>query len=334
MVDVNDTKRFLWCYEGAGAAGTAVLTTAALDSYYFGIYNKNVNEWNFPSIANKITNYHTYDSRNPTLADGGALMPDWRHTYIPTSGTHLVWQMGKVANGASPATFTAADYDTEQFAIEIRAEEGDGSGTSNYRIMQLNGAYSTKLYGYIQAGDPYIVEQTFNYMNYNDSQDYALLTNTPTYPDGETAPYVGLPKVTYDPDGTPYIIPNVIKFDYTSESVFSQAYTNSTETDQVIYKERFLPTRFTLTCISEVNTIWDDFIDRVDTKNLEVIIYKADTSEYIILDLTGIEIIGWDSQGEGYSGYYVSTLVGEAASLSGSFTYQGTFATHYQGEDT
>ncbi len=331
MVDVNDFKRFLWTYEGDGTAGTPVFTEAAVDSFYFGVYNNEVNKWNFPSITNKITNYHAYNSRNPTLADGGSIMPEWRHTYIPTSGTHLVWQMGKVANGASPATFTAADYDTEQFAIEIRAEE---SGGDNYRIFQLNGAYSTKLYGYIQSGSPYIVEQTFNYMNYNDSQDEPLLTNTPTYPDGETAPYVGLPKITYDPDGTPYVIPNVIKFDYMSECVFSRAYTNVTETEQVIYKERFLPTKFTLTILSEVNTIWDDFIDRVDTKNLEVIIYKADTAENIVLDLTGIEIAGWDSQGVGHEGYYISTIVGEAASLSGSFTYQGTFGTHYKGEES
>ncbi len=332
MVDVNDFKRFLWCYEGDGTAGTAVLIDAAVDSYYFGVYNNEVNKWNTPTIANKISNYHAYDSRNPTLADGGSIMPEWTHTYIPTSGTHLVWQMGKVANGASPATFSAADYDATQYALDIRSEE---SGGDNYRMMNLIGAYSTKLYGYIQAGSPYIVEQTFNYMKYTTTaQAEPLLTNTPTYPDGETAPYVGLPKVRYDPDGTPYTIPNVIKFDYTSEAVFSKAYTNVAETEQVIYKERFLPTKWTMTIVSEVNTLYDDFIGREDGKNLEVTIYKADTAENIVLDFTGIEIGGWDSQGTGYEGYYVTTVVGEAASLSGTFTYQGTFADHYKGAES
>jgi hypothetical protein len=328
MATPNVSKRFSWMYETT--AGTTLFDALNDTTYYFGIYNTNINKWNYPRIENKIGDYHIYNTRNPILVDDGSLLSPFTHTYIPTSAQHLVWQKGKCTD-ASPDTFAAADYNKEQYAISIRGEQNDGTTDT---LMQLNGAFSTKLFGVIQAGSPYTVEQTWNYMNYDDHDDHPNLTTAPSMPDTSSTPYVGLPTVTYDYGGTPYVIPNIIKFDYTDEAIFSQAYTNVNETAQVIYKERFLPTVFTLTGIFEVNTMWDDYIDRVGTKEIRVQIYKADTSEYIIFDLTNIRIQDIKAEGEGFKGYYASVLIGQAASLSGSFTAQGTFATHYKGETT
>jgi len=311
-------------------AGTTLLDTATDTTYYFGIYNDDVKKWNYPQILNTITNYHIYNTRNPTLVNAGASMPEFTHTYIPTSAQHLVWQMGKCTD-ASPDTFAAADYNKEQYAISVRAEQNDGTTDT---LMQLNGAFSTKLYGVIQIGQPYVVEQTWNYMNYDDHDDHVNLTTAPSSPDTSLTPYVGLPTVTYDYGGTPYIIPNVIKFDYTSKAIFSQAYTNATQTAQVIYKERFEPVNFNITAIFQVNTMWDDYIDRTGTKELRVQLFKADASEYIILDFTNIRVETISGEGDGFEGYYTSTLTGQAEALSGSFTGQGTFATHFKGETT
>jgi hypothetical protein len=84
--------------------------------------------------------------------------------------------------------------------------------------------------------------------------------------------------------------------------------------------------------VLEVNTMWDDFIDRTGTKELRVQLYKANVAEYIILDFTNIRIDKWDASGEGFEGYYITTIIGQAEALSGSFTAQGAFGTHYLGE--
>ena len=329
MVTPNISKRFCWMYETT--AGTTLLDIATDITYYLGVYNDDVKKWNYPKIVNKIANYHTYNTRNPTLANEGSSIPPFVHTYIPTSAQHLVWQKGKCTD-ATPDTFSAADYNKEQYAISIRAEEYDGT---NDAFIQLNGCFSTKLYGVIQAGSPYIVEQTFEYMNYEDIGDgKPILTTAPIYPDTTKTPYVGLPTVTYDYGGTPYVIPNVIKFDYTDEAIVSKAYTNATESAQVVYKERFSPVIFNITAIFQVGTMWDDYIDRVGTKEIRVQTFKADVTEYIILDLTNVRIETITQEGEGFEGYYASTLSGQASALSGSFTAQGTFATHFQGETT
>ena len=325
----NISKRFLWMYETV--AGTTLLDAVDDITYYLGIYNDDVKKWNYPTLLNKITDYHTYNTRNPILVNSGVSMPPFVHTYIPISAQHLVWQMGKCTD-ASPDTFEAAAYNKEQYAISIRAEQYDGS---NDNFMQLNGCFSTKLYGMIQAGSPYTVEQTFDYMNFEDIGDgKPILTTVPIKPDTSETPYVGLPTVTYDYGGGNINIPNVIKFDYTSEAIVSKAYTNATETAQVIHKERFNPVQFTLSAIFAVNTMWDDFIDRVGTKEIRVQMFKADTSEYIIMDLTNVRIETIKQEGEGFEGYYISTLIGKASALSGAFTAQGTFATHYKGETT
>jgi hypothetical protein len=311
MVNPNLSKRFSWMYETT--AGTTLFDSATDTTYYFGIYNDQINKWNYP-----------------TMADAGSTLPPFTHNYIPTSAQHLVWQMGKCTD-ATPDTFAAADYNKEQFALSIRGEQNDGTTDT---LMQLNGCFSTKLYGCIQMGSPYFVEQTWNWMNYDDHDDHPNLTTAPSAPDTSVTPYVGLPTVTYDYGGTPYVIPHIIKFDYTSDCIFSQAYTNATETAQVIYKERFRPTDFTLTGVFQVNTMWDDYIDRTGTKEIRVQLYKADVSEYIIFDLTNVRIQGWSAEGESYNGFYTSTLIGKAEALSGAFTAQGTFATHYKGETT
>ena len=328
MVTPNLSKRFSWMYETT--AGTTLFDAVDDVSYYLGIYNDDVKKWNYPSIVNKITNYHLYNTRNPVLVNAGATMPPFVHTYIPTSAQHLVWQKGKCVD-AAPDTFSAAAYNKVQYALSIRGEQNDGTTDT---LMQLNGAFSTKLYGVIQAGSPYTVEQTWNYMNYDDHDDHPNLTTAPAAADTSSTPYVGLPTVVYDYGGTAYTIPNVIKFDYTDEAIYSQAYTNVTETAQVIYKERFKPVQFSITAVFEVNTMWDDFIDRVGTKEIRVTLYKADVTEYIILDLTNCRIESITQEGEGFEGYYISTLVGQASALSGSFTAQGTFATHFKGETT
>jgi hypothetical protein len=145
MATPNISKRFCWMYD-TSTAGTTQLDTATDVTYYFGIYNDDVNKWNYPSITNNIDAYHTYNTRNPTLVDGGGSMPEFTHTYIPTSAQHLVWQMGKCTD-ASPDTFAAADYNKEQYGISIRGEQGDGTTDT---FMQLIGCFSTKLYGVIQ----------------------------------------------------------------------------------------------------------------------------------------------------------------------------------------
>lgn len=398
MVTPNIGKRFSWKYEDT--AGTTLLT-GDVASWYFGLYNPDVNSWNYPHIINNIVNYQIYNTRNSVLVSDGASMPPFTHTYIPTSGQHLLWQMGKKTGTTSPLSFDAADYDKEQYAISIRGEQTGGTNTA---LMQLNGCFSTKLFGTIQAGRPYIVEQTWNYMNYDDQDDHDILATAPTVPDTSATPYVGLPTVTYDykadtidsVDGdtitlttygtstandlagytvtgitgdniastltissntaatptvctcssTPagdwaadtvtigYIIPNIIRFDYTSNAIFSQAFTNATETAQVIYKERFEPTEFSITAVFQVNTMWDDYIDRVGTKEIRVQQYKADTSEYIIFDLDNIRISSIQHEGEGYEGYYTATLSGVAEAFSGSYTIQGAHGTHHLGETT
>jgi len=329
MVTPNLSKRFCWMYETT--AGTTLLDAVNDITYYFGIYNDDVKKWNYPSIANKITDYHLYNTRNPVLVDGGATMPPFVHTCIPTSAQHLVWQLGKCTDVGPPETFEAAAYNKVQYALSIRGEQGDGT---NEALMQMNGCFSVKLFGVIQAGSPYTVEQTWEYMNYDDQDDHPNLTTAPVIPDTSDTPYVGLPTVTYDYGGTPYVIPNVIKFEYLSEAIYSQAYTNATETAQVIHKERLKPTEFSLTAVFEVNTMWDDFIDRVGTKEIRVQLYKADVTEYIIIDLTNVRIESITSEGEGFEGLYISTLTGKAAALSGSMTAQGVFATHFKGETT
>ena len=165
MVTPNISKRFCWMYETT--AGTTLLDIATDTTYYFGIYSEDVKKWNYPSITNKITSYNIYNTRNPVLTNAGATIPPFTHTYIPTSAQHLVWQKGKCTD-AAPDTFAAADYNKVQYTISIRAEQYDGT---NEAFMQLNGCFSTKLYGVIQAGSPYTVEQTFNYMNYEDIGD-------------------------------------------------------------------------------------------------------------------------------------------------------------------
>ena len=329
MVTPNISKRFSWMYEGT--AGTTDLDNADDITYYLGIYNDEVNKWNYPSITNKIMEYNTYNTRNPTIVNDGASMPPFVHTYIPTSAQHLLWQMGGETE-ATPNTFLASAYNKEQYAISIRAEQYDGT---NEAFMQMNGCFSTKLYGLIQAGSPYVAEQTWNYMNYEDQGDgSARLTRAPVMPDTSNKPYVGLPTVIYDYGGTPYTIPNIIRFDYTSEAIYSRAYTNAMETAQVVYKERFKPTTFSLTAVFKVNTMWDDFIDRVGTKEIRVQLFKADVTEYINIDLTNIRTVTWSAEGEGFEGYYTSTLLGVAEALSGEFTNQGVYDTHFKGETT
>ena len=330
MVTPNISKRFSWMYEAT--AGTTLLDAVDDVTYYLGIYNDDVQKWNYPNIVNKITNYHTYNTRNPILINDGATIPPFTHTYIPTSAQHLVWQMGACADVGPPETFDAAAYNKVQYAISIRGEKNDGTTDA---LMQLNGCFSIKLYGVIQAGSPYTVEQTFEYMNYDDQDDHPNLTTVPIMPDTSDTPYVGLPTVVYDyGGGGAYTIPNVIKFDYISEAIYSKAYTNATETAQVVYKERFKPTQFSITAVFEVNTMWDDFIDRVGTKEIRVTLYKADVTKYITIDLTNIRIESITEEGEGFEGYYISTLVGQASALSGDYTAQGTFATHFKGETT
>lgn len=329
MVAPNISKRYCWMYETT--AGTTLLDIATDTTYYFGIYNDEVNKWNYPKIENKITDYHTYNSRNPTSVNAGSTMPVFTHTYIPTSAQHLVWQKGKCTD-AAPDTFAAAAYNKQQYAISLRAENYDGTNES---FFQLNGCFSVKLYGVIQAGSPYTVETTWEYMNYEDIGDgKARLTTAPVVPDTSSTPYVGLPTVVYDYGGTAYTIPNVIKFDYTDTAIYSKAYTNATESAQVVYKERFKPVTFSITAAFQVNTMWDDYIDRTGTKEIRVTLFKADATEYIILDLTNVRIITIEQEGEGFEGYYTSTLIGQADALSGSFTGQGTFATHFKGETT
>lgn len=329
MVTPNITKRFCWMYENT--AGTTLLDAADDVTYYFGIYNDDVQKWNYPKIVNDITAYNIYNTRNPTTVDNGSSMPPFVHTYIPTSAQHLVWQMGKCTD-ATPDTYSAAAYNKEQYAISIRGEQGGGT---NENFMQLNGCFSTKLFGMIESGSPYIVEQTWEYMNYEDAGDGSpQLTTAPVVPDTSSTPYVGLPVVSYDSGGTPYTIPNIIKFDYVSEAICSRAYTNTSKTAQVVHKERFKPTEFNLTAIMEADTIWDDYIDRVGTKDITVTLYKADVTEYITIVLDDIRIRSIDQSGEGFKGYYVSVLSGLAEGISGTFTAQDTFATHYKGETT
>ena len=312
-------------------AGTTLLDSATDITYYLGVYDDDVNKWNFPSIMNKISDYHAYDNRNPTLVNEGAGMPPLVHTYYPTSAQHLVWQMGKVVD-AAPDTFAAADWNKDQYAISIRAEQGGGT---TERFMQTNGSFSTKLFGQIQSGSPYTVEQTFEYMNYEDQGDGSpQLTTAPVVPDTSSTPYVGLPTVVYDYGSGNYTIPNIIKFTYTSEAVVNRSYTDATETAQTIHKERFMPTEFSMTAVMQVSTMWDDLIDRTNTKETRVTLYKADVTEYIIIDLTNIQIESIREEGEGFGGYYTSTISGKCSALSGAFTGQGTFATHYKGETT
>ena len=84
----------------------------------------------------------------------------------------------------------------------------------------------------------------------------------------------------------------------------------------------------------QVDTMWDDFIDRSITKDWRVLLTKADVTEYITLDLTDCITTTISKEGEAYDGYYASTLMGTSAALSGDYTAQGTFATHFKGEYT
>ncbi len=84
----------------------------------------------------------------------------------------------------------------------------------------------------------------------------------------------------------------------------------------------------------QVDTMWDDYIDRTGTKEIRISLYKADATKYIYLDLTDIMLEKIDQQGEGYEGYYATTLSGQASALSGEFVTEGTYATDYQGETT
>ena len=115
MVSPNISKRFSWMYEVT--AGTTLFDAVNDVTYYFGVYNDDVKKWNYPTITNKIVEYHTYNTRNPTLVNAGATMPPFVHTYIPTSAQHLVWQKGGCTD-AAPDTFQAADYNKVQFGLD------------------------------------------------------------------------------------------------------------------------------------------------------------------------------------------------------------------------
>ena len=184
------------------------------------------------------------------------------------------------------------------------------------------------------ARDPFVVDLEFAFEQYQDHDDEPQLTTAPRSA-GHTATvnaYNGMPTVTYDPDTAATIIPQIIK----AEGKIIQNYSatlNGSGTAQTIYKETFEPVNFSLQGIMEVNTYWDDFMDK-GTQDWEIAVYKPAVANYIKMKMVNAKQIGPTKEGPAFGGFYLSTILLQAEEVTATFVREGTdtWDDHYKGE--
>jgi len=329
MVDNNNTSRCVWMYEGTPR--TIALDDATDQTYYFGLYNTETDSWNTPEFSGIAIPSTAYNSSTPTLADGGLSLKPFKHTWNASTAHHMVWMLGKCTDAATD-TFEPKAYNEEQYPIDIRFEEGGGT---NERFVQLNTAFMTELYVCMEANKPYLVEGTFEYESISDNGDYNQLTQTPVNAGGSgvIAPFFGYPTVIYDyGGGGAYTLPEIYKAEFSVKCNRSVSL-GSTRTTQTVYKDRFEPVDLILSAVTQVDTFWDDFIDRATGKEIRITAYKPNGSYYIHHDFTNIMITGVARTGKIFKGYMETKLVCKAEKVAGSHVTENVtnHDTHYKG---
>ena len=327
MSVANKTSRFVWAYETTPR--TSAIQNATDITYDFGEYGVEVQKWVPPTIENRVLPSYVYSKRTPALSDGKRMFSTFKHMFNPTTPQWLVWILGKVTD-ASPDTIEPLDTGY-QFPLTIRHEEGGGS---NETFAQAVSAWCVSAYFRAAAKDPLLVDLEWAFEKFQDHDDEPQLT-TPPRRAGHTGvanAYVGMPIVTYDPDGSPDVIDWVVKAEGTIKQQFS-ATLNGDETEQTVYKDIYDPVDFTLQGISHENTFWDKFMDR-DQQDWEIKVQKPNSSYYTKMKMVNAIPVKILKEGEILKGYYVSTIHLKAEEVTAQFVWDGsdTWANHFKGE--
>jgi len=323
----NTTSRRCWAYETTPR--TSAIIAADSVTYDFGEYDDSIQKWQVGSVENRILSSYVYNKRSPTLTDGKRKFNTFHEVFNPTTPQWLVWILGKCTD-ASPDTIEPLDTGY-QYPLTIRHEEGGGTVDT---FEQAVSSWCVEAYFRAAAKDPFVVDLTFAFEQYKDHDDRAQLTTAPRSC-GHTATvnaYMGMPTVTYDPDGADTVIPQIVK----AEGRIKQNYNttlNGTETAQTVYKNSFEPVDLTLQGIMEVNTYWDEFMDR-GTQDWEVAVYKPAIANYIKMKFVNCKHVKTIKEGEPFKGYYVSTIHLRAEEVTATFVREGTdtWADHFKGE--
>ena len=324
----NKTSRWCWAYEYPTTRTSAIVDATSV-TYDFGEYKKPVKKWQTPYVNNRILPSWVYNKRSPTLIDGRRVFETFHTIYNPTTPQWLLWMLGKCTDGA-PDSIEPLDTGY-QYPLTIRFEEGGGTVDT---FQQAVSSWCVSAYFRAAAKDPLAVDLEWAFEQFQDHDDEPQLTTAPRScgHTGVSLAYNGMPTVTYDPDGSPVIIPQIVK----AEGKIIQNYSatlNGGETAQTVYKETFEPVDYTLQGIMEVNTYWDDFMDR-GTQDWEIAIYKPNTSYYTKLKMVNSKYVGILKEGEPFKGFYLSTIHLKAEEVTATFAWDGTdtWGDHFKGE--
>jgi len=322
----NKTSRRVWQYETTPR--TSALQNAADIAFDFGEYDDSILKWNVGAIENRILQSFVYNKRTPTLVDGRRKFNTFHEIFNPTTAQWLVWILGKCTDAG---TDTIEPLDTGyQHPLTIRHEEGGGTET----FEQAVSCWCVSAYCRAAAKEPVVVDLEFAFEQYQDHDDEPQLTSTirsAGYTDTVGA-YNGMPTVTYDPDSAATIIPQIVKAEFKIVQNYS-ATLNGSDTAQTIYKRTYEPVDLTLQAIMEVNTYWDEFMDR-GTQDWEVAVYKPDPTYNIKMKFVNCKHMKTVKAGEAFKGFYTSTIHLQAEEVTATFVRDGstTWADHFLGE--
>ena len=157
------------------------------------------------------------------------------------------------------------------------------------------------------------------------------LTTAPVMP-GQTAvnAFMGTPEVYWDAADQNVQLTECWNAVWSHKQNFSQVL-DVNQKYAITYLYKHEPITLTLDMICEKNKQVYDYIDR-KANQINIKVYKPDTTYYILHKLSGCEIIDWVETGHANKGHYNAKVLLKAASCVGNFTHESetNWSTHYK----
>jgi hypothetical protein len=319
MVDNNHDAKISWLYESDN--GTPLITTAATQTYLFGNYNDNRQQ--FANVSQNTKDIYTNDKRSVSLVKDATQFNTWKHDVIPTNCIPEFLFLGQSTAGTPNKLDIKNTGKKHSFTTRI-----DITGGTNTRLNQVCGNQTVDYSLTANMDSPNIVSMSNVWTKMETHDDRDILTSTPAFPNSIDTSFAGLEEVKWD-----YGEVGVSDWDEAFEFEISQKQNFQTvkksASEQEVLIGTYSPVNVKVAVFINQNTQYDAYVDK-SVVDVSFKCYKPnDRTKYKQIVLKNFQIENIVDTYIMHEGYKASLITAKAESFEVYFLDGLTFATFY-----
>ena len=329
MTTPNNSSRRFWANESN--PGVAEITAVDTVCYYFSKgWGEDIQKVEEPTVQQPIVNQYVYAKRTPnTVVFKQRVFPTFKEEFNPTTLQFMSWMLKSPTDG-TPLVLDVLDTGLN-YPMTIRHEE---SGGTNPTLKQAVGCYCIGVFVDGRFDKPLFVECEFAFQKLEDEGDRSHLTTAPLKAGALSTevPYQGMPKVVYGVGVDDLELSEVQRVKIWFKQKYTAAPDDIKNLTQTINLYELEVIGIELIAPWHTTDLWDDFIDKVGTKEMSIEFFKPDGTTYIKFAFTNVMYTSYNTRVHQELNYFetVVKLVAEDVQVTGTKQVT-TFATHYKG---